>query len=68
MLESTCECGFKSELSRDDIPHQTQAPMPLGGGGAAAQEKYRIDFLLHGRVAVELKGCPQPPLKGPGEA
>jgi GxxExxY protein len=65
LLESTCGCGFKNELDQDDLPYQAQVPMPFGGGQQAVHPKYRVDFLLHGKVVVELKGSLPPQLPKP---
>lgn len=66
LLESTCGCGFKSELDRDDLPYEAQVPMPLGGAQQAVPPKYRVDFILRGKVVVELKGSQPPQLPRPG--
>lgn len=56
MLESTCECGVVGELGADGFKYQRQAKMPAGAKPKKIAQNYRVDFVINGKMIVELKG------------
>lgn len=60
MLESTCECGFIKELDDDRMVYESQVPMPIAYKSGTVKQRYRADFVLNGKMIVELKGSIPP--------
>ena len=55
LLESTYEECICQEFQIREIPFQRQAPLRLHYKGLDMKEKHRVDVVVAGRVALELK-------------
>ncbi|HEU5209068.1 MAG TPA: GxxExxY protein [Longimicrobiales bacterium] len=55
LLESTYETCFAYELLCRRIPYERQKAIPIRYRGIAVESAYRVDFLVGGKVIVELK-------------
>jgi len=55
LLESAYETCLEYELLCRGIPHERQKAIPLLYRGIAVESAYRVDFVVGGRVIVELK-------------
>jgi len=59
LLESTYEQCLAHELSLADIPFKMQWPLPVKYKEVSLDCGYRIDFLVDGKLIVELKSVDQ---------
>ena len=55
LLESAYEQCLAQELSLRDIPFERQRPVPVYYKGTRLDCGYRLDFLVAGRIVVEVK-------------
>lgn len=55
LLESSYEACLAYELLCRDIPYERQKAIPIMYRGIAVESAYRVDFLVAGKVIVELK-------------
>ena len=55
LLESTYQTCLARELSLRNIPFEQEAPLPVEYKGTRVECGYRLDFVVDGRVVVELK-------------
>jgi GxxExxY protein len=55
LLESACEECLAREFTLRNIPFQRQLPIPVVYKDVKLECGYRVDFLVDGRVVVELK-------------
>lgn len=59
LLESAYEQCLAHELTLAGIPFQRQVPLPVEYKGLRLDCGYRLDFLVDGRLVVELKSVDQ---------
>ena len=55
LLESAYEACLAEELTSRKIPFERQAPLPIIYRDKKLDCGYRLDFVIHNRVIVELK-------------
>jgi GxxExxY protein len=55
LLESAYQMCLARELSLRDVPYEREKPLPLEYKGVRVDCGYRLDFLVDGKVVVELK-------------
>jgi len=55
LLESAYQVCLARELALQDIPFQREVPLPVDYKGIEVDCGYRLDFLVDGKVIVELK-------------
>lgn len=55
LLESAYQMAMEAELFEKDIPFTAQQEVPLEYKGRSIATAYRLDFLIDGKLIVELK-------------
>ena len=55
LLESAYQMCLARELSLRELPYEREKPLPLEYKGVQVDCGYRLDFLVDGKVVVELK-------------
>ena len=55
LLESVYEECMAIEMTLDKIPFERQRPLPIVYRGVQVSAAYRMDFLVDGRVVLDLK-------------
>ena len=55
LLESAYQMCLAREFSLRDVPYEREKPLPLEYKGVQVDCGYRLDFLVNGKVVVELK-------------
>lgn len=59
LLESAYQTCLAQEFKLRDIPFQREQPLPVSYKGIQLDCGYRLDFLVDGRVVLELKAVRQ---------
>jgi len=55
LLESAYQVGLEEEFKQDKLKFKSQLALPLIYNGRRTKKGYRVDFLVEGRVVVEVK-------------
>ena len=55
LLESAYQACLARELALQEIPFEREVPLPVDYKGIEVDCGYRLDFLVYGKVIVELK-------------
>ena len=55
LLEATYQACLAREFSLRQLPYEQEKPLPVVYKGVAVDCSYRVDFLVAGKVVVELK-------------
>jgi len=55
LLESAYQTCLAQELTLRNIPYERERPLPVAYKGVQLDCGYRLDFLIRGKVVVELK-------------